>query len=156
MLDGSGRVCIPLHCAPPHLGPASELAGAGGKHQCWERLGPRLPGSHPLLSVSDNTCPIPMPSSDKTITYHQESNYLRSLGAKQQQVTTYAHKDENNFFVIKKWNEEPPNNTDPDAIIDFVKNGDLVRLEHLTSRRNIHSHREPAPVSKRHFPVCKI
>jgi len=79
--------------------------------------------------------------------------YPEGMGAKQQQVTTYAHKDENNLFIIKKWNEEPPNNTDPDAIVDFVKNGDLVRLEHFTSRRNIHSHREPAPVSKRHFQV---
>ena len=79
--------------------------------------------------------------------------YPEGMGAKQQQVTTYAHKDENNFFVIKKWNEEPPNNTDPDAIVDLIKNGDLVRLEHVTSRRNIHSHREPAPVSKRHFQV---
>ena len=73
--------------------------------------------------------------------------------AKQQQVTSYAHKDENNVFLIKMWNEEPPNNTDPHAIVDLIKNGDLVRLEHVTSRRNIHSHREPAPVSKRHFQV---
>merc|ERR1719323_2149284 len=79
--------------------------------------------------------------------------YPEGMGAKQQQVTTYAHKDENNFFVIKKWNEEPPNNTDLNAVVDLVKNGDLVRLEHVTSRRNIHSHREPAPVSKRHFQV---
>ena len=79
--------------------------------------------------------------------------YPEGMGAKQQQVTTYAHKDEINVFVIKKWNEEPPNNTDPYAIVDLVKNGDLVRLEHVTSRRNIHSHRESAPVSKRHFQV---
>ena len=79
--------------------------------------------------------------------------YPEGMGAKQQQVTTYAHKDENNFFVIKKWNEEPPNNTDPHAIVDLIKNGDLVRLEQVTSRRNIHSHRESAPVSKRHFQV---
>ena len=82
--------------------------------------------------------------------------YPEGLGAKQQQVTTYAHKDENNMFLIKKWNEEPPNNTDPEAVVDFVKNGDLVRLEHVNSRRNIHSHREPAPVSKRHFQVLFI
>merc|ERR1719220_244633 len=79
--------------------------------------------------------------------------YPEGMGAKQQQITTYAHKDDNNFFVFKKWNEEPPNNTDPNAAIDFVKNGDLVRLEHAMSKRNIHSHREPGPVSKRHFQV---
>jgi len=79
--------------------------------------------------------------------------YPEGVGAKQQQVTTYAHKDDNNQFVIKKWNEEPPNNTDIEAVVDLVRNGDLVRLEHLMSRRNIHSHNQPAPVSKRHFQV---
>ena len=68
-------------------------------------------------------------------------------------MTTYAHKDENNRFVIKKWNEEPPSNVDENAVVDLVKNGDLVRLEHQTSRRNIHSHTQPAPVSKRHYQV---
>jgi len=79
--------------------------------------------------------------------------YPEGMGAKQQQVTTYAHKDENNRFVMKKWNEEPPNGTHVDALVDLVKNGDLVRLEHLVSRRNIHSHNQPAPVSKRHLQV---
>ena len=64
--------------------------------------------------------------------------YPEGMGAKQQQVTTYAHRDEINVFVIKKWNEEPPNNTDPYAIVDLVK---------------IQSHRGPTPVSKRHFQV---
>ena len=43
--------------------------------------------------------------------------YPEGMESKQQQVTTYAHKDENN--VMKKWNEEPPNNTDIDAVIDL-------------------------------------
>ena len=38
--------------------------------------------------------------------------YPESVGSKQQQVTTYAHKDENNVFIMKKWNEEPPNYND--------------------------------------------
>ena len=60
-------------------------------------------------------------------------------------MTTYAHKDENNNFVLKKWNKEVKNN--PEAEVELVRNGDLVRLEHPTSKRNIHSHLEPAPVS---------
>jgi len=79
--------------------------------------------------------------------------YAEGVGAKQQQVTTYSHKDENNVFVIKKWNEEAPNITDPDTEIEFVKSGDLIRLEHLSTRRNMHSHNQPAPVSKRHYQV---
>ena len=78
------------------------------------------------------------------------------VGAKQQQVTGYAHKDENNKFLIKKWNEDPPlfytddwNKMD----VEFVKQGDLVRLEHIMTRRNIHSHQQPAPLSKKQFQV---
>ena len=40
-----------------------------------------------------------------------------------------------------------------DPEIDYVRNGDLVRLEHVITRRNIHSHNQPAPVMKRLFQV---
>ena len=39
-------------------------------------------------------------------------------------MTTYAHKDENNNFVLKKWNKEVKNN--PEAEVELVRNGDLV------------------------------
>lgn len=35
----------------------------------------------------------------------------------------------------------------------LVKHGDLIRLEHVVTRRNLHSHSEIAPVSKRHYQV---
>lgn len=81
--------------------------------------------------------------------------YEEGFGAKQQQVTTYAHKDINNDFIMKRWNKEPLNITDPDVDldIDYVRNGDLVRLEHVITRRNIHSHNQPAPVMKRLYQV---
>jgi dolichyl-phosphate-mannose--protein O-mannosyl transferase len=49
----------------------------------------------------------------------------------------YAHKDENNHFWIKKWNEDKPNITDPDTPIEFVRHGDLIRLEHVPSREKL-------------------
>lgn len=82
--------------------------------------------------------------------------YPEGVGARQQQVTTYAHKDENNKFIVKKWNEEPPKIFSEEyerAETDFVKHGDLVRLEHVITKRNIHSHAEPAPISKKQFQV---
>ena len=41
-----------------------------------------------------------------------------------------------------------------DAEIELVKHGDLIRLEHILTRRNIHSHQQPAPLSKKQFQVC--
>jgi len=81
--------------------------------------------------------------------------YPEGFGSKQQQVTTYAHKDDNNIFVIKRWNKEPLNISDTsiNVPIDYVKHGDLVRLEHLVTRRNIHSHNQPGPVTKRLYQV---
>nr|CAI5820075.1 unnamed protein product [Callosobruchus analis] len=47
--------------------------------------------------------------------------YPEGVGARQQQITTYTHKDDNNKWIIKKYNEEP--NIDK---VEIVKNGDLV------------------------------
>lgn len=75
--------------------------------------------------------------------------YPEGVGARQQQVTGYSHKDENNRWIIKKFDSEP----DPDAEVQLVRDGDLIRLEHEVTRRNLHSHSEVAPVTKRHYQV---
>jgi dolichyl-phosphate-mannose-protein mannosyltransferase len=72
--------------------------------------------------------------------------YPEGVGAKQQQVTTYSHKDSNNKWFIKRAI------TDQNAEI-FVRDGDLVVLEHKVTRRNLHSHFEMAPLTKRHYQV---
>jgi hypothetical protein len=64
-------------------------------------------------------------------------------------VTTYTHKDDNNLFLVKKYESELENDED----VEVVRNGDLIRLEHVTTRRNIHSHKEMAPISKKHYQV---
>nr|CAD7587798.1 unnamed protein product [Timema genevievae] len=75
--------------------------------------------------------------------------YPEGVGARQQQVTTYTHKDDNNLFRIKKYNSDPVDS----ALVELVNHGDLVRLEHVTTRRNLHSHKEPAPLSRKHYQV---
>jgi dolichyl-phosphate-mannose-protein mannosyltransferase len=65
-------------------------------------------------------------------------------------VTTYTHKDDDdNLFLVKKYESELDNDED----MELVRNGDLIRLEHVTTRRNIHSHKEMAPISKKHYQV---
>lgn len=76
--------------------------------------------------------------------------YPENTGPRQQQVTTYSHKDENNKWKIKRYDHETNAETDP---IEIVKHGDLVRLEHVVTSRNLHSHKELAPVTKKHFQI---
>lgn len=75
--------------------------------------------------------------------------YPEGVGARQQQVTGYSHKDENNKWLIKRFDSDPK----AEDSVQLVRDGQLVRLEHLATGRNLHSHREPAPVTKRHFQV---
>ncbi|XP_064484670.1 protein O-mannosyl-transferase 2-like isoform X2 [Ornithodoros turicata] len=76
--------------------------------------------------------------------------YPEGVGARQQQVTTYSHKDENNNWIIKRYDIEPDRKNET---VELVRNGDLIRLEHVITTRNLHSHKEPAPVTKRHYQV---
>lgn len=76
--------------------------------------------------------------------------YPEGVGARQQQITGYSHKDENNKWKIKRFDAEPD---DKSKEVELVRDGHLIRLEHVATKRNLHSHREPAPVTKRHFQV---
>lgn len=75
--------------------------------------------------------------------------YPDGIGARQQQVTAYTHKDSNNKWIIKSFDEEPDLSKEP----IIVKNGDFIRLEHVMTKRNLHSHKEIAPVTKKHYQV---
>lgn len=61
-------------------------------------------------------------------------------------------KDENNLWFIKSYKGRRPlwNDTQP---ITLVRNGDFVRLDHLETARNLHSHRKPSPITKSHLQV---
>ncbi|EGW31799.1 uncharacterized protein SPAPADRAFT_62391 [Spathaspora passalidarum NRRL Y-27907] len=76
-------------------------------------------------------------------------------GSKQQQVTTYGHKDSNNNWVFQRARGVPHydtanNNTDIEYIID----GMTIRLMHKNTGRNLHSHEVDAPVSKAQWEVA--
>ncbi|KPU75029.1 uncharacterized protein Dana_GF21197, isoform C [Drosophila ananassae] len=75
--------------------------------------------------------------------------YPKGVGARQQQITTYTHKDENNKFVIKPHNKQKV----PKDKLQLLKHGDLIRLEHLMTKRNLHSHAEPSAMTKKHHQV---
>ena len=72
-------------------------------------------------------------------------------GSGQQQVTAYPHKDDNNDWIITKPWGSPAYN--PEEPIEFLKNGDVIRLVHSSTGRNLHSHKVPAPLTKEHYEV---
>ncbi|KAJ6127471.1 hypothetical protein N7523_003083 [Penicillium sp. IBT 18751x] len=72
-------------------------------------------------------------------------------GSNQQQVTCYHHKDANNDWFIYPNRNEP--DFDSEADLKFIGDGDVIRLIHGQTGRNLHSHAIPAPVSKSHYEV---
>ncbi|KAL1790242.1 O-mannosyl-transferase 2 isoform X1 [Sigmodon hispidus] len=78
--------------------------------------------------------------------------YPEGIGARQQQVTTYLHKDDNNLWIIKKHNTNT-DPLDPSFPVEFVRHGDIIRLEHKETTRNLHSHYHEAPLTRKHFQV---
>uniref|UniRef100_A0A8C0AYK9 Protein O-mannosyl-transferase 2 n=1 Tax=Buteo japonicus TaxID=224669 RepID=A0A8C0AYK9_9AVES len=75
--------------------------------------------------------------------------YPEGIGARQQQVTAYLHKDSNNLWIIKKHDSD----TAPSSPVEFVRHGDIIRLEHKETSRNLHSHQHEAPLTRKHFQV---
>ncbi|XP_062037605.1 protein O-mannosyl-transferase 2 isoform X1 [Lepus europaeus] len=78
--------------------------------------------------------------------------YPEGVGARQQQVTTYLHKDYNNLWIIKKHNTDS-DPLDPSFPVEFVRHGDIIRLEHKQTSRNLHSHYHEAPLTRKHYQV---
>ncbi|XP_013407904.1 protein O-mannosyl-transferase 2 [Lingula anatina] len=75
--------------------------------------------------------------------------YPEGIGAKQQQVTAYSHKDDNNLWIVMKENV----NSKIEDPVEYVRHGDVVRLMHVATTRNLHSHKEKAPLTQRHHQV---
>jgi len=73
------------------------------------------------------------------------------VGSSQQQITCYHYKDENNdWILLPRWDEPI---YDPEGPIRFLQDGDVIRLSHVSTTRNLHSHPVPAPVTKLNHEV---
>ncbi|PWW79919.1 Glycosyltransferase Family 39 protein [Tuber magnatum] len=82
--------------------------------------------------------------------YLHSHNHMYPTGSKQQQITLYPHKDENNQFLLE-------NETSPDTGIDgydiitppnLVFDGSAVKLYHMSTDRRLHSHDVRPPVTE--------
>ncbi|CAJ0841330.1 938_t:CDS:10 [Entrophospora sp. SA101] len=72
-------------------------------------------------------------------------------GSEQQQVTCYHYKDVNNDWIVNKPRDNLTINNETE--IEFVKNNDVVRLLHVNTGRNLHSHPVNAPITKSQYEV---
>ncbi|KAJ1970068.1 Protein O-mannosyltransferase 2 [Dimargaris xerosporica] len=76
------------------------------------------------------------------------------IGSKQQQITCYGHKDNNNNFIIAKPHGQEAKQGDQGADqVEFIKDGSIIRLVHANTGVNLHSHRVEAPINKGHWEV---
>ncbi|CEG83562.1 Putative Glycosyltransferase family 39 protein (Fragment) [Rhizopus microsporus] len=78
-------------------------------------------------------------------------------GSKQQQVTCYHHKDDNNNWTIRPprdyGSNEEYDQPENEQFVRFIKDGDIVRLAHMSTGRNLHSHPVNAPVTDSQWEV---
>ncbi|KDQ61319.1 glycosyltransferase family 39 protein [Jaapia argillacea MUCL 33604] len=67
------------------------------------------------------------------------------VGSSQQQVTCYHYKDDNNnWLVLPRWDEPA---YDPNAPLKYLTDGAVIRLQHTSTTRNLHSHTVAAPIT---------
>lgn len=88
--------------------------------------------------------------------YLHSHSHMYPGGSKQQQITLYPHKDENNVFLLE--NQTQPLDANeveikgPHAWSNitptYIKDGDTLKLYHLTTDRRLHSHDVRAPVTE--------
>ncbi|KAJ4298433.1 Dolichyl-phosphate-mannose--protein mannosyltransferase 1 [Collariella sp. IMI 366227] len=95
--------------------------------------------------------------------FNTQGGYLHShplmypTGSKQQQITLYPHKDDNNLWLMENQTQplgvdgEPINGTNawynlPEP--HYIKDGTVLRLYHLPTHRRLHSHDVRPPVTE--------
>ncbi|PVI02318.1 glycosyltransferase family 39 protein [Periconia macrospinosa] len=89
--------------------------------------------------------------------WNTQGGYLHShahmypTGSKQQQITLYPHKDENNIFIVE--NQTIPEGLEGPKAWDTlgpinVNDGDVIKLYHITTDRRLHSHDQRPPVTE--------
>jgi dolichyl-phosphate-mannose-protein mannosyltransferase len=63
------------------------------------------------------------------------------LHTAEQQITLYPHKDDNNWWRISKQYGGLPSD------IEWVKDGDIIRLDHVSTDKRLHSHEVRPPMT---------
>ena len=87
--------------------------------------------------------------------YLHSHNHMYPTGSKQQQITLYPHKDENNVWLLE--NQTQPEGLDGPIVgpkawdnlePTMIRDGDVIKLYHITTDRRLHSHDVRPPVTE--------
>jgi len=116
----------------------------------------RFDGNNRPFEVILNGRGVGLKPGDKVLLEHIETgarlhshpfNYKHPQTSGQQHVTAYYQRDSNDGWEIKVGHGESTH-------YDQFKDGDIIRLTHIKTQRNLHSHRGfPAPISDRQQEV---
>lgn len=71
-------------------------------------------------------------------------------GSQHQQITIYHHKDDNNNWILHPVDAQGDVNQDE---IQYIQDGDHVRLLHMRTKVYLHSHDMPGFVTSEHYEV---
>ena len=76
--------------------------------------------------------------------HSHDINYGHPNSSRQQQVTAYDQRDENDYWTVKG----PHGKSESYRNGKAVKNGHIIRLQHSNTAKNLHSHSDvPSPVT---------
>ena len=88
--------------------------------------------------------------------YLHSHSHMYPTGSKQQQITLYPHKDENNVWLVE--NQTQPLDINGEEIKgalawdkiepSYLVDGSIIRLYHMVTDRRVHSHDVRAPVTE--------
>ncbi|KAI9819405.1 MAG: hypothetical protein M1826_001154 [Phylliscum demangeonii] len=88
--------------------------------------------------------------------YLHSHNHMYPVGSKQQQITLYPHKDDNNLWIMENQTQpegldgpvKGPNAWDKLEPLRYIEDGNVVRLYHITTHRRLHSHDVRPPITE--------
>jgi dolichyl-phosphate-mannose-protein mannosyltransferase len=76
--------------------------------------------------------------------HSHNANYAHEGTSGQFQVTAFSGANNDDYWIVKSAHNHPEFYKEKQP----VRNGDIIRLEHKNSKRNLHSHYKVAPITK--------
>lgn len=113
-------------------------------------MGPKVDNTAGPVGSYCKTIKVKHSATSKTLHSHA-FNYGHSGSSRQQQVTAFEGYDDNDLWLIKG----PHGQAEDFRAGQPVQDGDIIRLEHRLTRRNLHSHGGiPSPVTRQQEVTC--